>query len=107
MMKPEMIAATRMPVPVAETQLNANTAPSFVGLGTTGGTRCTRLLTAAMGILGAVIALAGVFQVAMEVNTFSGVSKTFLPVWAPHMKTMQLRTSQGTHARATSLRLYP
>src|SRR5581483_11392935 len=103
--KPEMIAAIRIPVPVADTQLNANTAPSLVGLGTTGGTRCTRLLTPAMGIFGDVIALAGVFHVARDVNTFSGVSKMRLPVWVPHRKTMQLRTSQGTHARTTSPRL--
>src|SRR5437868_8373956 len=75
MMKPEMIAAIRIPVPVADTQLNANTAPSFVGFGTTGGTRCTRLLTPVIGIFGDVIALAGVFQLASDVNTFSGVSK--------------------------------
>src|SRR5215468_7740658 len=38
MMKPEMIAAISMPVPVNDRYVNANTAPSCVGLATTGGT---------------------------------------------------------------------
>ena len=43
MMKPEMMAAIKIPEPVAEIQFNPNTAASAVGFGTTGGTRCTIL----------------------------------------------------------------
>ena len=39
MMKPEMIAANRIPDPVAESQLKPNTAASGVGFTTTGGMR--------------------------------------------------------------------
>src|SRR5579871_6077111 len=66
MMKPEMSAATKIPEPVIETQLKVNTAASGVGFTTTGGTRCTMLLTPATGILGAVIALGAGFISARE-----------------------------------------
>src|ERR1700756_1524312 len=107
MMKPEMIAAIRIPEPVAESQLNPNTAASAVGFTTTGGTRCTILWSPGTGICGLVILLAGVPQVLMEANTFSGVFMIFLPVYVPQQKTNTLRTSHGNHARATSPRLYP
>src|ERR1700758_2391755 len=105
MMKPEMIAATRIPEPVAESQLNPNTAASGVGFATTGGTRCASLLRPGTGICGLVILLGGVLQVLVEVNTFSGVFMIFLPVYVPQQKTNTLRTSHGSHARTTSLRL--
>src|ERR1700674_5530357 len=41
MQKPATIAASRIPVPVAESQLSAYTAPSLAGLATTGGTFST------------------------------------------------------------------
>src|SRR5262245_25449670 len=37
--RPPMIAARKQPVPVAESQMKANFAPSGVGLGTTGASR--------------------------------------------------------------------
>src|SRR5262249_37412672 len=47
-----MIAASRIAVPVADNQLNENTAPSAVTCGTTGGTRATILSSPAIGMLG-------------------------------------------------------
>src|SRR5579864_8756899 len=70
MMKPEIIAATRIPDPVAEIQFRPNTAASAVGFGTTGGTRCTILLSPLTGIWGFVIALARIGQSLMNENTF-------------------------------------
>ena len=72
MIKPEMRAASRMPVPVALTQFRPNTAGSLVGLVTTGGTRSTRLLRPATGNCGLVILLGGVCQVAIDLKVFSG-----------------------------------
>src|ERR1035438_642667 len=103
--KPEMIAAIRIPEPVAESQFKPNTAPSAVGFGTTGGTRCTILLRPFTGNCGLVILLGGVCQVLVEVNTFSGVFMIFFPVNVPQQKTRTLRISQGSHARTTSPRL--
>src|ERR1700740_3282940 len=105
MMKPAMMAAKRIPDPVAESQLRPNTARSAVGLATTGGTRCESLSRPFTGICGLVILLGGVCQVAVDLNTFSGVFMIFLPVNVPQQKTKTLRISQGSHARATSPRL--
>src|SRR5580698_6139063 len=88
MIKPEMRAASKMPEPVALTQLRPNTAGSLVGLATTGGTRSARLFSAPTGNCGLVTLLGGVDQVAIEVNTFSGVFMIFLPVCVPHKKTI-------------------
>src|ERR1700722_9054758 len=96
MMKPEMIAANKIPEPVAEIQFNPNTAGSAAGLGTTGGTRCTSLLSPVTGICGFVILLGGVLHVLNGVKTFSGVFIIFLPVVVPQQKTMMLRTSHGS-----------
>src|SRR5215831_15834882 len=49
---PEMIAAMRIAVPVADSQLSEKTAASGVGLGTTGGTRETILSRPAIGMFG-------------------------------------------------------
>src|SRR5271157_37666 len=105
MMKPEMVAANRIPEPVAESQLRPNTAASGVGFTTTGGMRWDSLLRPFTGICGLVILLGSVLQVLVEGNTFSGVFMIFLPVYVPQQKTNTLRTSQGSHARATSPRL--
>src|SRR5271169_4955302 len=105
MMKPEIIAANRIPDPVAESQLKPNTAPSGVGFATTGGMRWDSRLRPVTGICGLVILLGGVDQVLMDVNTFSGVFMIFLPVYVPQQKTQTLSTNQGSHARATSPRL--
>src|SRR5271169_1453351 len=105
MMKPEIVAANRIPVPVAESQLKPNTALSGVGFTTTGGMRWESLLRPVTGNCGLVILLGAVDQALIEVNTFSGVFIIFLPVNVPQQKTNTLSTSQGTHARATSARL--
>src|ERR1035438_1037691 len=78
-MKPEIIAANRIPDPVAESQLSPNTAASGVGFTTTGGMRWDSLLRPVTGNCGLVILLGGVDQVLVEVNTFSGVFMIFLP----------------------------
>src|SRR6516162_3421089 len=107
MMRPAMMPAMQMPVPVALSQLKVNTAGSLAFLATTGGTRSTSLCRPCTGNAGAVILLGGVLQVAIEVKTFSGVFMIFLPVTVPQQKTMTLRINQGNQARATSPRLYP
>src|SRR2546423_4054101 len=80
MMSPETTAAIRIPEPVADSQLKPNTAVSGVGVPTTGGTRCTILLTPHTGICGLVILLGGVCHVLIQANTFSGVFIIFLPL---------------------------
>src|ERR1035438_425925 len=105
MMKPEMIAANRIPDPVAEIQFKPNTAASGVGFTTTGGMRWESLLRPVTGIWGLVILLGGVDEVLRDGNTFSGVFMTFLPVVVPQQKTQMQSTSHGSQARATSPRL--
>ena len=105
MTRPEMIPEMRMPVPVALSQFKPKTAASLVGFATTGGTRIDSLLMPATGNCGLVILLGGVLQLAIEVNTFSGVFMMRLPVMVPQQKTMTLRMIQGTQARTTSPRL--
>src|ERR1039457_4195194 len=92
MMKPEMIAANRIPDPVAEIQFKPNTAASGVGFTTTGGMRWESLLRPVTGIWGLVILLGGVDEVLRDGNTFSGVFMTFLPVVVPQQKTQMLST---------------
>src|ERR1700745_2896280 len=104
MMNPEMTAAIRIPEPVAESQFNPNTAASSVGLGTTGGTRCTILFRPGTGICGFVIALGATCHLLMNGNTFSGVFMIFFPVYVPQQNTVILRTIHGSHARMTSPR---
>src|SRR6266576_6341893 len=87
MMKADMIAAIRIPEPVADSQFRPNTAASAAGFATTGGTRCTILLRPVTGICGLVITLGGVCHVLMEGNTFSGAFMIFLPVVVPQQKT--------------------
>ena len=100
MMKPEMIAASRIPDPVAESQFKPNTAPSAVGFTTTGGTRWTNLSRPVTGICGFVILLGAVDHVLIDGNTFSGVFMIFLPVFVPQQKTQTLRISHGSQARS-------
>ena len=106
MMKPEMIAAIKIPEPVAEIQFNPNTAVSAEAVGTTGGTRSTILLRPEIGICGFMIALGEIDHVFVNENTFSGVFMIFLPVYVPQLNTKILRTSHGNHACATSPRVY-
>src|SRR5437899_9905731 len=47
-----MIEASKMPLPVADSQLKLKTAPSAVGFTTTGGTRSTSLSRPATAIFG-------------------------------------------------------
>ena len=105
--RPDRMPASRMLEPVALTQFNPKTAGSLAGLGTTGGTRSTILLSPETGNCGLVILLGGVLQLAIEVNTFSGVFIRFLPVCVPHMKTITLRMIHGNQDRATSERVKP
>src|ERR1019366_391606 len=106
MMKPEMIADRKIPVPVALSQFSPKTAGSLTGLGkTTGGTRSTILFSGVIGNCGLVILLGGVLQLAIEVNVFSGAFMKVLPVFVPQVKTITLRMSHGSQARTTSPRL--
>src|SRR5208282_3059543 len=100
--RPEMSPEMRMLVPVALSQFKPKTAPSFVGLATTGGMRIDSLSNAFTGNCGLVILLGGVLQLAIEVNTFSGEFMIFLPVGVPQQKTTTLRMIHGTQARTTS-----
>src|SRR5271165_3108030 len=99
--RPEISPEMRMPEPVVLSQFRRKTAASLVGLATTGGMRRDSLSIPVTGNCGAVILLGGVLQLAIEVNTFSGVSMMRLPVGVPQQKTMALRMIQGTQARAT------
>src|SRR5690242_20220417 len=76
-----MIAARRIAVPVADNQLSANTAGSFVGLGTTGGTRATILSRPATAMLGAEMWF-----------------RKVLTCGVPHANTMMTSTIHGTTA---------
>src|SRR5208283_2243474 len=100
--RPEMSPEMRMPLPVALSQFKPKTAPSLVGLVTTGGMRIESLSIPLTGNCGLVILLGGVLQLAIEVNTFSGVFIMRLPVGVPQQKTMTLRMIHGTQARTTS-----
>ena len=100
--KPEITAANKMPDPVAESQLNPNTAASGVGFATTGGIRWDNLFRPVTGICGFVILLGGVDQVFIDAKVFSGVFINALPVGVPQQNTHALSTSHGSHARATS-----
>src|ERR1039458_5179943 len=71
MMKPEIIAANRIPDPVAETQLRPNTAASGVGFTTTRGMRCDSLLRPFTGNCGLVNLLGAGDQALIDENTFS------------------------------------
>ena len=82
---PEMMAATRMPLPVADSQLKLNTAPSAVFFATTGGTRRIRLCSPLTGIL------------KIEI-----LSRKALTLGSPHRNTNTLRMTQGVHALTTS-----
>src|ERR1035438_5186892 len=89
--RPEMSPEIKMPVPVAASQPKPKTAPSLVGLATTGGTRIDSLSKPLTGNCGLVILLGGVLQLAIEVKTFSGVFMIRLPVGVPQQKTTMLR----------------
>src|ERR1700739_1723560 len=86
MMKADMTAASKIPEPVAESQVKPNTAASAVGFATTGGTRCTILWRPVTGIWGLVIMLGGLCQALMEGNIFPGVFMNLLPVVVPQQK---------------------
>src|SRR5260370_141382 len=88
--KPEMTAAIRMPLPVADSQLKLNTAPSGALLATTGGTLRIRLCRPLTGILKTEI-----------------LSRMALTLGNPQRKTSTLRMTQGTQALATSPALCP
>src|SRR5215467_6399977 len=76
-----MIAAIRIAVPVAESQLSEKTAASGVGLGTTGGTRETILSRPAIGMFGEEMWL-----------------RKLLTCGVPHANTTTTRTIQGMSA---------
>src|SRR4029453_1721552 len=90
MTRPAMIAAIKMPEPVADSQFSTYTAASGVGFGTTGGMRTTRLFQPAMGNLGAEIALS-----------------QFLICGSPHRNTSTLRIAHGVPALMTWARVNP
>src|SRR5580700_10123985 len=83
MTKPEMIAATKIPEPVAVSQFSVYTAASGVGLGTTGGMRCTILFRPTTGNFGA-----------------ESLSSWVLTLGSPQTKTTMLKIIHGTHAFA-------
>src|SRR6185295_2536874 len=87
---PAITAAIRIPEPVADNQLNTYTAASGVGLGTTGGTRTTRLCNPSIGNLGADMSLS-----------------TVLICGRPHRKTSTLRIAHGVQAFMTCARVKP
>src|SRR5215469_15973509 len=88
MTNPEMMAATRIPVPLAESQFKLNTAPSGVGFATTGGTRNIKLCRPATGIL-----------------KMERLSKNVLTAGSPQRNTITVRMAHGVQALATSAEL--
>ncbi len=84
-----MSAATRIPLPVAESQLATKTALSALGCDTTGGIRNTRLSSPAIANDG------------LEIPSSSA-----LTCGNPQRNTTTLRMSHGVHARS-SWRLSP
>src|SRR5438309_11620670 len=80
-----MIEATKIPLPVADSQLKLKTAASDVGFTTTGGMRITSLSRPGTGIFGAVIPS----------------SKAFV-CGNPQTKTTTLRIIHGIQARRIS-----
>src|SRR5690242_19194571 len=85
---PEMMAATRMPVPLADSQFRLKTVLSGVGFATTGGTRRIKLCRPLTGIL-----------------RIERLSKNVLMTGSPHRKTTTLRMAHGVQAFATSAEL--
>src|SRR6266404_4732855 len=91
---PATIPDTRIPLPVADSQFNVNTASSGfvgrsgVGEATTGGERITTLCRAATWNFGAAISL-----------------KNFFTLGTPHRKTTRLSNTHGAQARMTSARV--
>src|SRR5690349_12409011 len=81
MIRPEIIAATTMPEPVAVSQFSEYTAASGDALRTTGGTRSIIRCNPATGSLGA-----------------DSLSSEVLTLGNPHAKTKTLKTSQGIQA---------
>src|SRR5579859_762303 len=88
MTNPEMMAATKMPVPLAESQFKLKTALSGVGFATTGGTRRIKLCSPLTGIL-----------------RMERLSKNVLATGSPHRNTTTLRMAHGVQAFATSTEL--
>src|ERR1051325_1290836 len=90
MKSPARMAAARIPVPVAESQLSLKTASSGlvglseVGEGTTGGARTTRLCNPAIWNLGSETSL-----------------RNFFIFGAPQTNTSTLNNSHGTQASQT------
>src|SRR4051812_17296191 len=83
-----MIAATRIAVPVADSQLKLNTAGSAVARVTTGGTRCTILSSPGIGHFGAEIA-----------------SRCAFTAGKPQRKTTIVNTIHGSHGECQRWRL--
>src|SRR4029077_19709489 len=81
MIRPEIIAATTIPDPVAVSQFSEYTAASGVGLRPSGATRCIIRCNPATGNLGA-----------------DSLSSAVFTVGNPHAKTKTLKTSHGTQA---------
>src|SRR5215203_2977974 len=79
---PVISAASRIAVPVADSQLNVKTAASGAAAGTTGGMRKTALSRPAIGILGAEMLLRKVFTCGR-----------------PQANTRTLSTTHGRYAR--------
>src|SRR5436190_8918878 len=120
MNNPETKAATKIPVPVAESQLSVKIASSgFVGFaavggGTTGGVRTTTLCNCTTGNFGAVtwaltmrfVALSGKFTFNSAIAFFTEAAplKLFFTCGTPQMKTNKLRRIHGTHARVICCR---
>src|SRR6266568_339864 len=85
MMNPEMIAVSRIAVPLYESNKKRKNAGSGVGMGTTGGILCTRLCSPPMSNRGEKI---------LSRNAFTGA--------IPQVTRMMHRRISGSHACHTS-----
>src|SRR5437868_5574170 len=87
MTKPARTAENRIPEPVIDSQLKLKTAPSGVGLATTGGTRWIMLWRPSTGK-----------------RKMEKLSSHAFTEGRPQRKTMTLKMSQGTQARIANSR---
>jgi hypothetical protein len=100
--KPVMSAATKTPVPAAESQLIVNLAGSgFAFAGATGAVRCTWLCSAGMSHAGSEsVPVKGEPSSVVFTGTFeNALFRTFLSSGVPHSAQHAMRMTQGIQAR--------
>src|SRR5258705_1756457 len=99
--RPDGSAATKTPVPAADSQLIVNRAASAFALtGATGGIRCTRLCSAGMSQTGNDSEPLNVEPSSVVVNVIpeNRLLRNFLNSGTPHSAQQAIRITHGIHA---------